>query len=127
VKFREEEDKYILFCSKCGKEAATYQIERDESKKITSIKYEGNFSRTIKEWVSQKVLSYLKEEDVWGLNEFLSRHNITYGGIDLYCRKCQKVYCPDCWETRLKFEDGGGWYDYAEGVCPEGHKTIIDD
>jgi hypothetical protein len=41
------------------------------------------------------------------------------------CRACERVYCRECWSTRVEFDDG--FYDCTMGSCPEGHSQMLDD
>ncbi|MEJ2250488.1 MAG: hypothetical protein P8Y70_15990 [Candidatus Lokiarchaeota archaeon] len=119
-------DKYVLFCSKCGEKAAYFHLKRNSEQEITSIRYSGNYLEIIEECFTNKIHNLLKEKDIDELDQFLSYHNIIQGGVDVYCNKCGKVYCPECWNIHLKFE-ADGWYDETIGICPEQHKKIIDD
>ncbi len=44
----------------------------------------------------------------------------------VYCRHCQLLYCWDDWTNKEQIYDEGS-YDYTRGVCPQGHKGVIDD
>ena len=125
-KVKKHENKYVIYCSQCGKKAAHFQVERNRGGKVSSISYSGKFSRTIEKEFMRKTVGYLKRDDIWGLDYYFSRHRVVDGGIDVYCPKCHKVYCPECWDSRIRFEEGG-WYDCTYGVCPKGHEKIIDD
>lgn len=124
--YRENEESFVLLCSICGEKAATFEIKKNSYQGIKSIEYSGNYTRSIAEEFTNKAYRFLKNNDISGLNYYLSKHNVIIGGVDVYCRKCQKVYCPECWEVRIRMEDGW-WYDYALGNCPENHEKMIDD
>jgi len=93
---------------------------------IKYITYSGLFSKTIDSEFTRKTYRYLKSRDIAGLDYYLKKHRITEGGIDVYCNKCHKIYCSECWETRIRFESWG-WYDNTEGICPKNHEKMIDD
>jgi hypothetical protein len=42
-----------------------------------------------------------------------------------WCRDCQLCYCRDDWQRTVIFD--GPFYDYTDGVCPAGHRHMIDD
>ena len=45
-----------------------------------------------------------------------------------YCPQCDAVYCKEHWQIELKYDDADpSWYDCAFGVCPHGHRRLIDD
>jgi hypothetical protein len=39
--------------------------------------------------------------------------------------QCQACYCRDDWQGTVVFD--GPFYDYTDGVCPAGHRHLIDD
>jgi hypothetical protein len=45
-----------------------------------------------------------------------------------YCPQCDASYCQKHWIVSLQFDDDfPGWYDCAYGVCPAGHRRMVDD
>jgi len=42
------------------------------------------------------------------------------------CPECHRAYCVDHW-TDVVVERDQGFYDATYGVCPEGHRIMIDD
>jgi hypothetical protein len=45
-----------------------------------------------------------------------------------YCPQCQRIYCVKHWRITPHFdEDFAGWYDSSHGVCPRGHRRLVDD
>lgn len=49
-----------------------------------------------------------------------------------YCPKCRACYCADHWKMADRYEDlrkpgDQVWYDSTWGVCPKGHRVMLDD
>jgi hypothetical protein len=42
------------------------------------------------------------------------------------CPECRKPYCKDHWSD-VDWVSDEGFYDATYGVCPEGHRVMIDD
>jgi hypothetical protein len=42
-----------------------------------------------------------------------------------WCRDCQRCSCRDDWQKTIVWD--GPFYDYTDGVCPAGHRHMIDD
>ena len=42
-----------------------------------------------------------------------------------WCHDCQRCYCRDDWQKTIVWD--GPLYDYTEGICPAGHRYMIDD
>jgi hypothetical protein len=52
-------------------------------------------------------------------------HAIDWELAPYWCRDCQLCYCRDDWQRTVIFD--GPFYDYTDGVCPAGHRHMIDD
>jgi hypothetical protein len=52
-------------------------------------------------------------------------HTIDWELAPFWCRACKRCYCAGHWETMVFMDEG--FYDYAEGICPAGHRQMIDD
>ena len=45
-----------------------------------------------------------------------------------YCPTCDRSYCRAHWRFDVRYDDDfPGWYDCTYGVCPEGHRRLVDD
>lgn len=53
-----------------------------------------------------------------------------------YCPECRACYCEAHWRLEDVFEDfaedfaeesDGVWYDCTYGICPHGHRTMLND
>lgn len=52
-------------------------------------------------------------------------HAIDWELAPFWCRKCHLCYCRDHWTPIVIMDEG--FYDYTEGLCPAGHRQILDD
>lgn len=52
-------------------------------------------------------------------------HAIGWELAPFWCRGCQRCYCTDHWQGIVIMDEG--FYDCTEGVCPAGHRQLIDD
>ena len=108
---------YVLLCSECDEEIVrlgikvklltissplrSYQLEIQGADYIAKKAVEGNLKR---------------------LHNILTKD---FDGLDFYCPECDNVYCEKHWVLNPVWDEG--FYDYTEGICPEGHERILDD
>jgi hypothetical protein len=52
-------------------------------------------------------------------------HQIDWELAAYWCRDCRRCYCRDDWQKTVVWD--GPFYDYTDGVCPAGHRHMIDD
>jgi hypothetical protein len=52
-------------------------------------------------------------------------HKIDWELAAYWCRDCQRCYCRDDWQKTVVWD--GPFYDYTDGICPAGHRYMIDD
>lgn len=52
-------------------------------------------------------------------------HAIDWELAPFWCRGCQQCYCRDHWEPFVLMDEG--FYDCTDGICPAGHRQILDD
>lgn len=52
-------------------------------------------------------------------------HAINWELAPFWCRSCQRGYCRDHWQSVVILDEG--FYDCTVGVCPAGHRQMIDD
>ncbi len=108
---------YVLNCSICS--LPIVKIEKAKNGLIISSplrRYGINVPNL------NKILQDLKKGELEELDETLLKG---FDGLDFYCRECDKMYCEDHYSLSPVWE--GGFYDYTDGTCPEGHERIIDD
>ena len=55
-------------------------------------------------------------------------HTLNPMWAPFYCPQCQRVYCVKHWKITPHFDsDLAGWYDSSHGICPKGHRRLVDD
>jgi len=52
-------------------------------------------------------------------------HAIDWELAPFWCRQCQQCYCRDHWLPIVILDEG--FYDCTEGLCPAGHRQMLDD
>ena len=73
----------------------------------------------------------LAENDVAEIRSALTERDsrslfrLADSSMSFYCPKCDAWYCHDHWKLTDKFDEG--FYDCTYGVCPAGHKRMVDD
>jgi len=45
--------------------------------------------------------------------------------IDAFCPDCDKIYCRNHYNVTEEWDEG--YYDCSYGICPKGHRRMIDD
>ena len=119
---------YHLPCSVCGKIAVRVSIKSD--KLLTSGKpgliYEGiTCGKDIGIDNAKQLFEFLDKDDLASAHGMSLKNTWLEEGIDAYCPKCDRIYCHEHYNVVDIFDDG--FYDYAEGTCPKGHRRMIDD
>lgn len=126
VKVRDTE--YQLQCSVCGKIAVRVMVKSDSL--LTSGKpgliYEGiTCGKDIGIDNASQLFEYLDKGDLASVHKMALKNTWLEEGMDAYCPQCDKIYCHEHYNVVDIFDDG--FYDYAEGTCPKGHRRMIDD
>ncbi len=110
----------VFYCSACGQEAATIELT------------------TLGQMVQAGFLSHWTEtiatDKIPALRQALQAgkaravHDIDRLWAPFYCPECEQVYCYNHWQVSVVFDsDFAGWYDCTYGICPQGHRRMIDD
>ena len=55
-----------------------------------------------------------------------SIHKLDQVYIPCYCPECDAIYCNDHWKIHVQYDDDG-WRDSIRGMCPKGHKRMLED
>ncbi|HLQ54640.1 MAG TPA: hypothetical protein VK162_10235 [Streptosporangiaceae bacterium] len=52
-------------------------------------------------------------------------HAVDWELAPFWCRGCRTCYCRYCWNALVLFDEG--FYDCTDGICPAGHRQMLDD
>lgn len=116
---------YHIHCSICDKIAVEFKIGYGRFDKDESLVFKGiTHGTSLKINLAEELFIILREEDLLGVHQFMISHH-TFEGLDAYCPKCDKIYCWEHYNAREEFDDG--FYDCTYGICPHGHRRMIDD
>lgn len=107
-------------CSLCEKTATTVRLAADGLVvvdglvcRITQRVAPGNLPR---------LRAILAARDARALRSF----DTEWGAF--YCPECDRSYCADHWHFDVRYDDDfPGWYDCTYGICPAGHRHLVDD
>jgi hypothetical protein len=55
----------------------------------------------------------------------LALRELRWEAAPFYCPECAACYCSTHWATEVIFDEG--FYDCTMGVCPAGHRELLDD
>ena len=114
----------IYFCDACGKAAGSVALsvapEERLSLRVTGPVANAEFFLT--KDLQPVILSALRAEGPSRLYQIYSEY------APFFCPDCGKNYCRNCWQMTTRYDDDfPGWYDSTEGICPQGHRRILDD
>lgn len=117
--------KYQLSCSVCGKIAVEFKtgygkFDEKESLIIRGITHESSLDINL----ADEAFTLLKEGDLERIHALLKNHH-SNEGLDAYCPECDKIYCWEHYDAHEAYDEG--FYDFTYGICPKGHKRMIDD
>lgn len=75
--------------------------------------------------MNDALVHHLEELNIAGIHKLVQTKKSMEDGLDAYCPECDKIYCRKHYHVTEEWDEG--FYDYSTGICPEGHKRIIDD
>jgi hypothetical protein len=117
--------RYQLSCSICGKNAVEFKIGYGKFDENKSLIYRGiTHESSLDIDLADTAFTLLKEGDLGSIHKFLKNHH-NYEGLDAYCPECDKIYCWEHYDAHEAYDEG--FYDFTYGICPKGHKRMIDD
>ena len=123
---------YVICCSICGEIAFSIKIVVEENGK-NYVQFRGfmgahtKFEKaSIIKGVAETTFSLLDKGNLRDLAYYYSQLRFMREGLYAYCKECGKIYCGKHWETKMVFESDG-WYDCTYGICPKGHRKMVDD
>ncbi|MFX0039551.1 MAG: hypothetical protein ACFFCY_09365 [Promethearchaeota archaeon] len=116
---------YHLPCAVCGKIAVEFKIGYGRFDEKEALVFRGiTHERSLSIKLAFEVFEKLIKRDLPGIHNFMKEYH-SYEGLDAYCPECNKIYCWEHYDAKEEYDDG--FYDCTYGVCPNGHKRMIDD
>ncbi|UCC19243.1 MAG: hypothetical protein JSV62_14245 [Promethearchaeota archaeon] len=117
--------KYHLVCAECGKIAVEFKIGYGRFDKKESLVFRGiTHERSLNIKLAYELFEIFGEKNLLGIHNFMKKYH-GYEGLDAFCPECNKIYCWEHYDAREEYDEG--FYDCTYGICPNGHKRIIDD
>ncbi len=135
-------DSYYITCAACGKETICFGDQSNSRSETDDVlttmltrsrekqyKYLGIvISRYIDVTHKLAIITLLKHNRIPELNDYLVANCSFSEGMDAYCPECSCIYCREHYHIQtVMADDYPGFYDCTTGLCPNGHKRIIDD
>ena len=116
---------YSLPCSVCGETAVIFKLGYGRLDKEESLVFRGiTHESSLRKDLAESLFQILETENLSEVHLFMKKHH-GFEGLDAYCPNCDKIYCWEHYNAREVFDDG--FYDCTYGICPNGHKRMIDD
>lgn len=107
-------------CVQCGAVAATLTL--NEQNQLIQQGFSGDITEGIAPATRPRLAAAILAADVAAL------YRMDHFWAPFYCTACDRVYCYDHWIMEIQFDDDfPGWYDCTYGICPQGHRRLIDD
>lgn len=123
---RVAQGEYHFHCAVCSKVAAQLKIEDSRVAGVTKLTYQGIVSTaSLDVEDAGKLDRWLRRGEIGKAHAFVRKYRVLEDGLDAYCPECDKVYCKKHYNVTEEWDEG--FYDYATGTCPQGHRRIIDD
>jgi hypothetical protein len=118
--------KAVFRCQVCLSVAGTIELNAAPDSSAGQLMLEGflwkSSTETIKGRTVQLVHQALTAHDAHAL------YSINRLWAPFYCPQCERVYCVKHWSITPVFDDDfPGWYDSSYGICPKGHRRLVDD
>jgi len=117
---------YHLPCSLCSHIAVVFRIGTSKYEKTESLIYEGICHlRAINREHEEKIFNRLERKEIYEVHSYLEKTGVLPEGIDAFCPDCDKIYCRNHYNVTEEWDEG--YYDCSYGICPKGHRRMIDD
>ena len=118
--------KAVFRCQLCMSVAGTLELIAPGETLAGELRLEGFLWEHSVEQVKAPALRALQQA-VLGHNA-QQIHALNPLWVPFYCPQCQRIYCVKHWRITPHFDsDFAGWYDSSHGVCPKGHRRLVDD
>lgn len=116
---------YHLPCSVCSISAVKFRIGYGRFDKRESLVFRGiTLETSLNVDLANELFKILENQDLLGAHNFMRNYH-SLEGMDAYCPECDKIYCWEHYNAWEEYDEG--FYDCTYGVCPKGHKRMIDD
>ncbi len=116
---------YHLPCSECGKIAVEFKIGYGRFDEKEALVFRGiTHERSMNIKLAYELFELLIKKNLSGIHNFMEKYH-GYEGLDAYCPECDKIYCWEHYDAKEEYDEG--FYDCTYGICPKGHKRMIDD
>jgi hypothetical protein len=110
-----------LPCSVCGRTAVTFEAGIDSLSGRRALILGGLVRReTVWLYKAGEIFEDLAQGRIGAIHVRLGGE-----GLDAYCPACDRAYCGDHYLMLPEYDEG--FYDCTRGICPEGHKRLVDD
>ena len=109
-----------FFCQQCSEVAATLTLT--PASQLIQDGYYGHITEGVAATLCAALKHALETADVRQL------YHLDNFWAPFYCPDCDHVYCNKHWRFETQFDsDFPGWYDCTYGICPQGHRHMVDD
>jgi hypothetical protein len=112
---------HTFSCAVCRQTAATlrlfYPARQSDNGVLELSAFLGHSERVVND------TGYLAQLIAAGAAAQLYQYDLEFAPC--YCPPCDAHYCADHWQQEEVYDDG--FYDCTYGVCPRGHRRLIDD
>jgi len=118
--------KAVFRCQLCMSVAGTLELVAPVEAQSGELHLDGFLWEHSTEQVKSPTLRVLYE--ALTTHDARQIHTLNPLWVPFYCPQCQRVYCVKHWRITPHFDDDfAGWYDSSHGVCPRGHRRLVDD
>ena len=70
------------------------------------------------------IIREIKKGELKNLTKILAPIWDVSSNLNLYCNRCNKVYCEDCYSVSHDFDEG--FIESTYHICPKGHRRMVD-
>ncbi len=118
--------KAVFRCQLCLSMAGTLELDAPADAPAGELRLDGFLWNHSTEQVKGPALRALHQ--ALSAHDAQQLHLLNPMWAPFYCPHCRRVYCVKHWRVTPHFDnDFGGRYDSSHGVCPRGHRRLIDD
>lgn len=116
---------FQLPCSICGEIAFIFRVEIPHHVREKRLVYKGlTHTGDLDIKYAPRIFDYLNQDKIAEAHKEVERIRIGKG-IDAYCPDCNSVFCHGHYWLKEEWDEG--FYDCTYGICPHGHRRMVDD